>query len=236
MQALFWFAQHIYEKGEGSGSVPLTNGTGSGRTKTCRRFCGSGSSRLDRRTAYLAAKAGSVGEPVGEVQHVQLLVCGNVVQLRVVLKKWDWTFSLIDLSPWCCRIQIHWTRTLGFTVFCRSKTGQNFLGALLTKVICTFFWHRYEKKDILIPHSTYSMTKIFHLIVGSMCTFLELAQYFRKRFLNKKVLYFQSPLFYARHIGVKITGPWCEVSDFRHFTDIGITKDSLHGLNSQHPE
>ncbi len=34
MQAIFKSAQHIYEKVEGSGSVPLTNGSGSGRPKT----------------------------------------------------------------------------------------------------------------------------------------------------------------------------------------------------------
>jgi hypothetical protein len=31
MQALFQFSQHLYEKREGSGSVPLTNGSGSRR-------------------------------------------------------------------------------------------------------------------------------------------------------------------------------------------------------------
>ncbi len=36
MQALFQSAQHIYEKREGSGSVPLTKGSGSGRPKNMR--------------------------------------------------------------------------------------------------------------------------------------------------------------------------------------------------------
>jgi hypothetical protein len=35
-QALFQFAQHLYEKREGSGAVPLTNGSGPGRPKNSR--------------------------------------------------------------------------------------------------------------------------------------------------------------------------------------------------------
>ena len=44
LQALFQSAEHLYEKREGSGSIPLTNGSGSGSRspKTCRS-CGSGS-------------------------------------------------------------------------------------------------------------------------------------------------------------------------------------------------
>ncbi len=37
LQALFQSAQHLYEKREGSGSIPLTNGSGgSGRPKNIR--------------------------------------------------------------------------------------------------------------------------------------------------------------------------------------------------------
>ena len=36
MQALFQSTQHLYEKREGSGSIPLTNGSGSGRPKNIR--------------------------------------------------------------------------------------------------------------------------------------------------------------------------------------------------------
>ena len=36
LQASFQFAQHLYEKSEGSGAVPLTNGYGSGRPKSTR--------------------------------------------------------------------------------------------------------------------------------------------------------------------------------------------------------
>jgi hypothetical protein len=39
LQALFQFAQHLYEKREGSGSIPLTYGSGSVRAKkTCIRL------------------------------------------------------------------------------------------------------------------------------------------------------------------------------------------------------
>ncbi len=44
LQALFQFAQHLFEKREGSRSVPLTNGSDSGRPKTCWSGSGSGSS------------------------------------------------------------------------------------------------------------------------------------------------------------------------------------------------
>ncbi len=35
------------------------------------------------------------------------------------------------------------------------------------------FWNQYKKTEFLIPHSTYSNKKTFHLIEGSMYTFYE---------------------------------------------------------------
>jgi hypothetical protein len=36
LRSIFQSAQHLYEKREGSGSIPLTNGSGSGRPKNMR--------------------------------------------------------------------------------------------------------------------------------------------------------------------------------------------------------
>ncbi len=44
---------------------------------------------------------------------------------------------------------------------------KHFLGAIFTKVICTFL-KSVRKEGFLIPHSTYSKKKSFHLLEGTM--------------------------------------------------------------------
>jgi hypothetical protein len=82
LQALFKSAQQIYEKREGSGSVPLTNGSGSGRPKThadpadpdpvpdpdpqhCCKAYDKNMEELARTVlaSHLAAKTGTSGSP-----------------------------------------------------------------------------------------------------------------------------------------------------------------------------
>ncbi len=92
-----------------------------------------------------------------------------------------------------------------------------FLSALFIKVKCTF--KMYKKMYILVPDLTYSKKKSFHLKEESMCTFYELkkskiqatSQYFIKTVFYKQVLDFHRTCkkFYARHLGVKITGFYC---------------------------
>jgi len=81
-----------------------------------------------------------------------------------------------------------------------------FLGALFTKVICTFL--KSVRKDGFFDASTYSKKKSFHLLEGTMNIFEELkrskmeetAQYFEKRyFINRSQLFIALPKVYATH-------------------------------------
>ncbi len=89
---------------------------------------------------------------------------------------------------------------------------------------CTFHWGQmyvFEisiKRRIFDTPSTYSKKKGFPLIEESLCTFYELESpkckhhsIFCKKvfFINRSSIFIDAPVFYARHLGVKITGPYC---------------------------
>jgi hypothetical protein len=89
-----------------------------------------------------------------------------------------------------------------------------------------------------MPQTTYTKKKSFHLIEESMCTFYELkskmqatTQFYVKRFfINKSLIFIALPKLYARHLGVKITGPYCTASvPYAHAQRPNPKKNMVYG-------
>ncbi len=76
-------------------------------------------------------------------------------------------------------------------------------------------WNRYEKTDFLMPHSTYSKKKSFHLLEGTMNVFESWKRSkMEETIFYKQILDFHCPAKILCHTSnlwnfVKITGPYC---------------------------